>query len=454
METGAAMHAGRNAGRKVLVVGLGRTGLSCARFLARHGMQVAVTDTAENPAGLAELQRELPEVALFLGRFDADAFRHAEQILVSPGVSLRHPLIEEARSRGVEVIGDIELFARHVDAPVVAITGSNGKSTVTTLVYDMARRAGRRVRMGGNIGIPALDLLDAGEVDLFVLELSSFQLETLHSLQPAAAVVLNVSPDHMDRYSGLDEYAAAKARIYRNAGLQVVNLDDPAAARLADPNRPQLGFRLGTPVDEGYGLRRHEGCEFIARGEELLLPVDAVRMAGRHNLANALAALALGEVLGLPAEPMLAALREFGGLPHRTQWLAAAEGVDWYNDSKATNVGATLAAISGFEERPLVLIMGGQGKGADFSPLREAVCGRARAVVLLGEDAAEIEAALGGCVPVQRVADMRQAVETAARLARPGDAVLLSPACASFDMFEGYEDRGRRFAEALQEFLA
>ena len=441
-------------GRKVLVVGLGKTGLSCARFLARQGVQVAVTDSRETPPGLTAVRRELPDVALFLGRFDPAVFEHADQIVVSPGVPVSHPLIREAAARGIEVIGDIELFARALgDVPVVAVTGSNGKSTVTTLVQEMARAAGLRSRAGGNLGTPALDLLTEGKADLYVLELSSFQLESVQSLKPAAAVVLNLSPDHMDRYPGLDAYAAAKARVYQGAGVRVVNRDDPRAAALAGPGGRRILFGLEEPEGDGdYGLLSGEGGDWLARGGERLMRVSELRLPGRHNLSNALAALALGEAVGLPLPPMLDVLRRFTGLPHRCQWVAAMNGVDWYNDSKATNVGATLAAVSGFD-RPLVLIAGGQGKGADFAPLREPVCSRARAVVLMGEAAGELEALFSGCTRVARAADMDEAVREAAGLARSGDAVLLSPACASFDMFEGFHDRGQRFVEAVRRYL-
>ncbi len=435
--------------RKVLVVGLGRTGLSVARFLAARGHQVAVTDTRPEPPGLDEIRRSLPDVALFLGGYDADAFASAEQIVVSPGVPLGHPLIAEARCRGVEVIGDVELFARVAQGPVIAVTGSNGKSTVTRWVADMARRAGREVRAGANLGTPALDLLQGGEPDLYALELSSFQLEAIESLRPVAAVVLNVSPDHLDRYRGLPEYAAAKARIYRHAAMQIVNRDDPLAAGLADPARPCVGFTLGVPAGKDFGIRQREGEDWLVRGEDWLLPASAIRLAGRHNRANALAALALAQAAGLPMPACLDSLREFPGLPHRTQWVGRRAGADWYNDSKATNVGATLAALEGFD-RPLVLIAGGQGKGQDFSPLREPVCSRVRTLILMGQDADALAAAIGDCVPVARAGDMTAAVRAAAECARPGDAVLLSPACASQDMFRDFEQRGEQFARAVE----
>lgn len=460
------------APKKVLVVGLGKTGLSCARFLTRLGQQVAVTDDRMDPPGLVALTDELPDVALFLGRFEPDAFAHAEQIVVSPGVSLRHPLISEARARGVEVIGDIELFARAVhgttgvaggrmpgatavSAPVIAITGSNGKSTVTTLVGEMARAAGRAVKVGGNLGTPALDLLgdtDA-EPELYVLELSSFQLESTFTLAPRAAVILNISPDHMDRYSGLDDYAKAKQRIYRNAEVQVVNLDDAYAARLADTARDCIGYGLQPPQTDNYGIAEHNGQVWLMCGEQPLLPAGEIRMAGRHNLSNALAALALGDAVGLSRAAMCETLRTFGGLAHRTQWVAESAGVVWYNDSKGTNIGATLAAVQGMD-RPVVLIAGGQGKGADFRMLRDGLRDKVRAVVLIGEDAPLLEAALQGVTQLVRADSIEAAVARAAELARPGDAVLLSPACASFDMFKGYDHRGQLFMDAVRRLLA
>lgn len=434
---------------RTLVVGLGTTGVSCARFLSHIGVPVAVTDSREQPPGLETLQRELPDVALFLGGFDKQAFERAERIVVSPGVSLREPLLVDARARGVEVIGDIELFARHASAPVIGITGSNGKSTVTTLLGLMAQQAGRSVRVGGNLGVPALDLLKEDEPDLYVLELSSFQLETVQSLSCLAAVVLNVSPDHMDRYDSLGDYAKAKQTIFHHARLQVVNRDDEYAAALAHEHAPVVSFGVTEPKGKDYGLRTMDGEMWIACGDTALMPVAELRMPGRHNLANALAALALGAAAGLPVEAMLRALREFQGLPHRTEWVGEYQGVRWFNDSKATNIGAALAAIQGFEG-PLVLIAGGQGKGADFTELAAGLDARVRHVVVMGEAADEIESVLQGRIPVSHATDMQEAVRLAAARSQPGDTVLLSPACASFDMFRGYQHRGECFVQALR----
>ncbi len=433
---------------RTLVVGLGETGASVVRYLARQGVEVAVTDSRDMPPKLTALREELPEVPLFVGGFAADAFARAERIVVSPGVSLDEPLIREAQQRGVEVIGDIELFARVARAPVVAITGSNGKSTVTTLVGRMARRAGKDVRVGGNLGTPALDLLQDHEPDLYVLELSSFQLETVFSLRAQAACVLNISADHMDRYRSLQEYAGAKAAVYRGARHAIVNRDDPLVVKLAGDFRMEDSFGLSLPQQGGFGLDESGGVAWLVQADHKLLPADQVRMPGRHNLANALAALALGQAVGLPMPAMLETLREFPGLPHRTQWVAEIDGVRWFNDSKATNVGATLAAIQGMAG-PLVLIAGGQGKGADFRELVAGMGDKVRAAVLIGEDAPRLAMLMQGRVPFEPAATMDEAVAKARSLARAGDAVLLSPACASFDMFNGYAERGEAFMRAV-----
>ena len=438
---------------RTLVVGLGETGLSVARYLSRQGVPVAIVDSREQPPGLARSRTELSaDVALFLGGFNRDAFERAEQIVLSPGVSMNEPEIAAARARQVPVIGDIELFAQTARAPVIAVTGSNGKSTVVTLLSAMARRAGLEVRTGGNIGTPALDLIAADEPDLYVLELSSFQLETLQSLQPQAAVVLNISDDHLDRYRDLQDYATAKQAVYRHAALQVVNLDDPVAAALADVLQPIAGFTGSVPAANEYGLVDVGGETWLARGDMHLMPASGVQMAGRHNLVNALAALALGEAAGLPLTAMVETLAEFQGLPHRMQYVAEHNGVRWFNDSKGTNVGATLAAIEGVDG-PVVLIAGGDGKGADFSPLAAALQRKGHGAVLIGKDAPLLEAVLQDAVPVMHAGDMLQAVQLAATMAQSGDCVLLSPACASLDMYRNFEERGDLFMQAVSEVL-
>jgi UDP-N-acetylmuramoylalanine--D-glutamate ligase len=447
--TAEDMTASFDKAARTLVVGLGMTGLSVARYLSRQGVAVAIVDSREHPPGLDRLRDELPDdVALFLGGFHPEAFARAGQIVVSPGVSRDEPEIAAALERGVPVIGDIELFAQVALAPVIAVTGSNGKSTVVTLINAMAQRAGRDVRMGGNIGTPALDLLADNEPDLYVLELSSFQLESVQSLHAAAAVVLNISADHLDRYPDMQAYADAKRVIYRNAGMQVVNRDDATAVALADPRKPVTGYSLAAPAGDDYGIQDIDGGQWLARGNTPLMPVTDVRMAGRHNLANALAALALGDAAGLPLAPMLATLREFSGLPHRMQFVAEHANVRWYNDSKGTNVGATLAAIDG-TDGSLVLIAGGDGKGADFTPLA-AVAGRLRAVVVLGKDAAALTRVLAPVTQVIQATDLPQAVRQAAGVAQSGDTVLLSPACASTDMFSNYMERGEVFIHAVE----
>ena len=439
---------------KTLIVGLGKTGLSCARFLQGRGISAAVVDSRRTPPGLEEARREMPDLALFVGGFDPAVFAAAEQLIVSPGVSLREPEIAAAKARGVPVLGDIELFARSATAPVAAITGSNGKSSVTTLVGQMACLAGVRVAVGGNLGRPALDLLGE-DVELYVLELSSFQLESTFSLKARAATVLNVSADHMDRYDNLDDYAATKARVLIGAETAVLNRNDPRVRAMTGIAAHDIGFCLGAPeMPSDYGLVEQGGKRWIARGDRCLLPIGEVATRGRHNLANALAALALGEASGLPEGAMLEGLCSFRGLPHRTALISRKGGVDWYDDSKGTNPGATLAALEGLidpeEAARAVLIAGGDGKGADFSPLAPAVEHRARAVVLIGRDAPLIERVLADRTEIRHAKDMAQAVRLAFEAAQAGDCVLLSPACASFDMFENFVQRGRVFAAAVE----
>ncbi len=438
-----------------LVVGLGKSGLSAVRALAALGATVAVTDSRRDPPGLSAFRAEFPDLPCHLGGFDPALFAGSARLLVSPGVSVKTPAIADAAARGVAVWGDIELLAQLTPAPVAAITGSNGKSTVTALLGLMAERAGIRVAVGGNLGTPALELWlreerNAGAApELYVLELSSFQLETTHSLNARVATVLNLSPDHMDRYDSLDDYIAAKRRIFRGDGTMVVNADDPAVMAMVEPGREVVRFTLAAPGEGEFGLCRDGGETWLAYGRERWIAAAELKISGDHNLANALAALAMGRVLGLRREGMLAALREFTGLAHRTVLVLERAGVRWFDDSKGTNVGATVAAVRGLPGR-VVLIAGGDGKGQDFGPLRAALVDKARAVVLIGRDAPRIAAALGDGTPLQPAGNMDEAVVAAARLAQPGDSVLLSPACASFDMFSGYEERGAAFAAAAR----
>lgn len=451
--------------RKVAVVGLGQTGLSCARWLYRQGAEVAVLDSRTTPPALAQLQSELPDVAVLVGGFDISVLAAADEIIVSPGVSLDTPALQAAADKGIPVLGDIELFAQVAQAPVIAITGSNGKSTVTTLVGQMLRQAGLDAAVGGNLGVPVLDLLRA-DAAWYVLELSSFQLETVNSLRAHAATVLNLSADHLDRYSSLAAYGAAKARIFAHAERALVNRDDPIASALATEKvSHQVGFSLGEPRREtDYGLLAVDQQVWLARGHEPLMSAAEVRMPGRHNLANALAALALAEMAGVRPETSCEVLRDFPGLPHRSELISDRGGVRWINDSKGTNPGATIAALAGLidDAKPCaspaparaVLIAGGEGKGADFAPLAPVVRRCARAVILIGRDAPVLEEALRDCAPLHRAASMDEAIRLADRLAQPGDSVLLSPACASFDMFSDYQHRGRAFAAAVAGLAA
>lgn len=442
---------------KTLIVGLGKTGLSCARYLAAQGVELAVTDSREHPPGLEQLQALYPDMAIFVGGFQPEVFQAASHLVVSPGIALSEPLIQAARDEGVEVMGDIELFARAARAPVVAITGSNGKSTVTTLLGEMARMAGIKVAIGGNLGEPALDLLD-NDVELYVLELSSFQLESTWSLKPAAAVVLNVCADHMDRYPDFGAYADTKATVYRQAGAAVFNRDDPIASSMPCNAPRMVGFTLGEPERDDFGLLAHAGGTWLARGNEPLIAVEELRIRGGHNLANALAALALGSLVDLPMNAMLTALRTFGGLPHRTQWVAEKRGLQWYNDSKGTNPGATIAALRGFHsstsESRTLLIAGGDCKGADFTELAPVAELTTRAVILIGRDAPLLEEVLQQSCRLLHAATLEEAVAKAAELGRPGDRVLLSPACASFDMFRNFEERGDAFVRAVEALPA
>jgi len=453
------------AGRKALVLGLGDTGLSMAKWLSRAGADVHVADTRASPPRLSALRALLPSVPAACGPLRQESFAGVDLIAISPGVPLAEPHVRRALTAGTRAIGDIELFAQSPigrNSRVIAVTGTNGKTTVTSLAGSMARAAGSDCEVAGNIGPAVLDALmrreDSGETpDLWVLELSSFQLETTDSLAAAAATVLNISEDHLDRYGDVEEYAAAKGRIFAGGGLQVLNRDDPRSLAMALPGRRTVTFGLDAPRRaEDWGLLGRDGERWLAQGASALLGVREMKLAGTHNAANALAALALCRGLGLPLAPMLGALREFKGLPHRVEPVGDAGGVRWYDDSKGTNVGSTVAALAGLAHggAKVVLIAGGEGKGQDFSPLKDAVARSARAVVLIGRDAPLIDAAVAGAgVPVLHAGSMDQAVTLAGDAARPGDAVLLSPACASFDMFRDYRHRGEVFRLAVERRL-
>lgn len=436
---------------KQVVVGLGMTGLSCARFLAKKHRAFAVVDSRQQPPALEEFKREFPQVSLQLGEISDESLHGAAQLVVSPGIGLDQPAIARAIAEGVAVCGDIDLFCSEAVAPIVAITGSNGKSTVTTLVGEMARCAGKNVAVGGNIGVPVLDLLQSQEPDLYVLELSSFQLERTAVLAAEVATVLNVSADHMDRHPTLQHYHQAKHRIFRGCKQVVVNRADPLTAPLVADDVTVWSFGLDKPDIRGFGLVDEGGVEYLAFEFERLMPVSELQLVGRHNIENALAALALGAAAGLAIEPMLTALRQFNSLQHRCQLVAELQGVRYYNDSKATNVGAAAAALEGLADAcgKIVLIAGGDAKGADFKPLLPVLQQRARALVVLGEAADQLLALCQQSLPVLKVSSMDEAVSAAASLSQQGDAVLLSPACASFDMFDNYQHRGDVFCQSV-----
>jgi UDP-N-acetylmuramoylalanine--D-glutamate ligase len=446
---------GAEDGVKRVVVGMGPTGLSLARHLARRGLGFAVTDSRAEPPCAREFRAEFPAIEQRTGGFDPALLDGADEILLSPGVDPAEYAFDAARARGARVLGDIELFWRAARAPVVAITGTNAKSTVTTLVGLMAREAGLRAPCGGNLGTPALDLLDDA-AELYVLELSSFQLDLLHDFRADVAAFLNIAPDHLDRYGSMEAYARSKQRIYRDARVAVCNRED-AATRPGPGNRIVTSFGLDAPGAGDYGLLHGADGEYLSHGGEPLLAVRDLGLHGRHNVSNALAALAIAAAAGIPREPALAVLRSYRGLPHRCQRVASVDGVDFYDDSKGTNAAAAVAALRGLVPRPpgrIVLIAGGIAKESDFSGMAAELARCGRAAVLIGRDAALFREAFAGVVPLHAATDMDEAVRTARSLAAPGDVVLLSPACASFDMFRNYAERGEVFARAARSLAA
>jgi UDP-N-acetylmuramoylalanine--D-glutamate ligase len=450
--------------KRVLVLGLGETGHSALRWLSTRGAILSAADTRDNPPNVDGLSRAMPQVAVYTGKFKQEVLLNAEVIVISPGVALSEPAVQAAIKQGIPVIGDVELFAqyRSRNAKVIGITGSNGKTTVTTLVGEICKKAGLKTIVAGNIGLPVLDALQMETPDIYVLELSSFQLETTANLSLDAATVLNVCEDHMDRYATMADYAAAKALILAHAKVAVLNRDDAITLAMASNKHTgnTVTFGLSTaPNASDLGLIDNAGIHYLSSGQRRLCKTSELKIAGQHNVANALAAAGLCSAVGIEKIVITQALRDFKGLPHRVEWVANIDEVDFYDDSKGTNVGATCAAIAGMtknvngQDKPqkVVLIAGGDGKGQDFSPLAPALQANSHAVVLIGRDAPLIEAVLTEInIPIYRAVDLPEAVNIAKKVAKAGDAVLLSPACASFDMFKNYEHRAEVFVDAVK----
>jgi len=437
--------------RAATVVGLGVTGYSAARYLRARGLEVLVVDSREQPPLASEFSREFPEVAVQFGTFHTEQLSDADLIVASPGIALSEPMLKHAKQQGAHIVGDIELFLQENEQPVIAITGSNGKSTVTTLVGAMCQHAGMQPLVAGNIGKPVLDALsDSQSYDLAVLELSSFQLETTHQVPAESAAILNISADHMDRYDSMGGYVLAKARIMRGAKRAVMPKHDEWLAQITNVSQI-LGFELEEPAnDDEFGLIRKSGKRWLVKGATRLMALRDIPLVGLHNAKNVLSAFALVDFLNLPIETLVEAVKSFSGLAHRMQTISTANGITWVNDSKATNIGATATALSNLEQN-VVWIAGGQGKGADFSELKEIVSSNIKQLVLIGEDASSIESALDGLLPISHASDMQKAVDQASSVADAGDIVLLSPACASFDMFRGFEHRGDEFSRCVEQ---
>jgi UDP-N-acetylmuramoylalanine--D-glutamate ligase len=450
---------------KVMVVGLGDTGVSVAYYLQRLGFKFAICDSRKTPPVTETFYQDMVDIPVFTGGFDEEVCRMATHLIVSPGIALTENAITSALNNGATLVSDIDLFVCSVDAPIIAITGSNGKSTVTSMLGDMVKAAGKTVAVGGNIGIPALDLLSGNaeedeKAEIYVLELSSFQLERTTALDAAAATVLNISADHLDRHADISAYVSEKEKIFKGQGYMIINADDAVVRNMIREGRKTFTFSIVEKADFylAYtgGLNdddNSEQAEYLMYADTRLMPLSELPLEGRHNAANALAALALGTALGLNQQAMCKALKKFKGLDHRMQRVAQLNGVTWVNDSKATNIGACIAALQGYKNK-VILIAGGDAKGADMNELTPTIKEKAKGVVLLGKDAKLIEVALNGCVPVYAAENMVQAVQIAARLASNGDSVLLSPACASLDQYKNYKDRGDKFKKAVLELMA
>ena len=439
-----------------VIVGLGDTGLSCVKYFASTGEKVKVVDSRDEPPGLAALIQMYPDVECELGDFNLETFVTAKQLVVSPGISIRSVEIEAAKDAGVAITGDIDIFSKQVTSPIIAVTGSNGKSTVVAMLAEIVTKAGKNFGLGGNLDgdnfKPALDLLAEGEKDLYLLELSSFQLETTQSLGAAVATVLNLSADHMDRYEGIDDYHRAKQRIFTGCKQVVINRDDKESYPLVESDAVVWDFGFDRAGVNGLGLLEEDDDLYLAYQLEKIVSVNELKIFGQHNISNVLAAVALAMAIDIDMNAIKAAITEFSGLPHRCQWVANIDGVDFYNDSKGTNVGATVAAIEGLGEHisgHIVLIAGGIAKGADFAALVPAMNKWGKAVILIGQDAAEMASYFDTEIPTYFANDMPDASRVALQQSVAGDAVLLSPACASFDMFENFQHRGFAFMESV-----
>lgn len=438
-----------------LVIGIGLTGLSCIRYLIARGEIAGAIDSRLSPPDLDQLKQEFPQVPYTVGSFDSPLMQQAAELIVSPGVSLQEPAIAQRIAQGVPAIGDVELFARAVQKPVIAITGSNGKTTVTSLVGQMVADAGHTVEVCGNIGQPVLTAMTKPLPDFYVAELSSFQLDTTDSLKPLTSVVLNVCQDHMDRYETYEDYYQSKRRVYKNCQYPVVNAEEPEIWQKLHFSHPPVAFS-SQPLERGFCLREHAGEFYLALGPQLLLPVKAMQFTQRYEFQNALAALALGNAAGLPMESMLNTLRNFRGLPHRCQAVGEFNGIRWYDDSKGTNVGATIAALLSLsltKTGRLFLIAGGDAKKANLSSLVAPVTRFVDQLILLGQDAPLFQDLFQDHLPITRVNSMQEAVNFAAKSAQSGDIVLLSPACASLDMFRNYAHRGEVFVQAIIDYF-
>lgn len=444
------VHSTLSQHRSAVVVGLGATGYSVVRYLRARGLSVSVVDSRQTPPLAQTLSNNYPDVACYFGELDTQVITQSSLLVVSPGIALNNPVIREAKYSGAQIVGDVELFLQENTQPVIAITGSNGKSTVTTLVGEMCRESGKKAWVAGNIGLPVLDALtDQIDYNVAVLELSSFQLETTSKVPAQAAAILNISADHMDRYDSMGDYVLAKARILRGAQCAVLPRHDEQLKQITTTNKV-IDFDLDEPdSDNSFGIKRQSNQRWLVKGDERLMKLRDVPLTGLHNVKNVLSAFALLECFSLPLDSLVQAVKGFQGLPHRMQTIAVHNQVTWVNDSKATNIGATNTALKNLEQ-DVIWIAGGQGKGADFTELRDAVSSNIKQLILFGEDAHQIANALSDLLAIEHVQDMQSAVAFAAQQAQPDDIVLLSPACASLDMYVSFEHRGQDFADHVK----